>query len=68
MMTLSEYLEAKGITQAEFARRINTSQAHVSRLSGDGVPSLKMALRIQAATSGEVPVEAWRSALSSEGV
>lgn len=54
--TLREYLDANGITQAQFARRVGTTQAHVSRvLSGGRVPSLEMAIRI--AREAGIPVE-----------
>jgi transcriptional regulator with XRE-family HTH domain len=60
MMTLSEYLKREQITQGAFARQINTSQAHVSRLTAGSLPSMKTALRIQEATAGKVPVSAWK--------
>jgi transcriptional regulator with XRE-family HTH domain len=68
MMTLSQYLHDNGATQADFAKRVGTSQAHISRLVGGDTPSLQLALKIETATSGAVPVRVWQTAPSSEGV
>ena len=60
MMTLSEYLKANAIRQADFARRIGVTQGTVSRLcSGRLVPDMEAAARIQFETNGAVPVAVW---------
>ena len=61
MKTLSQYLKDAGQTQVEFAARLGTTQANVSKLCGLEAPpiSLEMAVKIEAATGGEVPVEVW---------
>ena len=60
MQTLSEYLAANGITQQDFARRLGVAQSHISRLCR-AAPTLspELALRIDAETSGRVPVGVW---------
>ncbi|WP_434286274.1 helix-turn-helix domain-containing protein [Celeribacter sp. SCSIO 80788] len=60
MKNLRQYLIDRGETQEAFARRINTSQANVSKLCGDS-PKIgpAMAARIAKATFGEVPITAW---------
>jgi transcriptional regulator with XRE-family HTH domain len=60
MMDLTQYLKAENLTQAQFAERINVRQSTVSKLcSGVTRPSLDMALVIESATGGLVPVAAW---------
>lgn len=56
-MTLDRYLVAVGITQRAFARQIGTSDAFVCQLlRGVRRPSPDVALRISAASGGEVTV------------
>ncbi|RJE87980.1 helix-turn-helix transcriptional regulator [Paracoccus onubensis] len=60
MATLKHHLEASGETQADFAMRINVRQGTVSKLvRGVMFPSLKLAQRIERATSGRVAVSSW---------
>lgn len=60
MNTLSSYLKARSIKQAEFAEEVGISQGTVSRLaSGSLVPSLSVAVRIERHTGGAVPVSSW---------
>lgn len=59
MMTLTQYLEAKKITQAEFAGRIGATQGTVSKLCAGRNPSWRLAARIARATDNEVPVTIW---------
>ena len=60
MNKLAQYLEAKKVTQADFAREVGVEQATVSRLArGKMQPSLSAAVRIEKATLGEVPVADW---------
>ena len=63
MSILAKHLAETGITQAEFARSIETSQSFVSQLcSGHSAPSLKKAVLIARVTNGAVPVESWSRA------
>ena len=60
MMTLAQYLKRENLTQAQLAERLGASQGAVSKLvSGDRSPSWEMAARIEAVTSGAVPVAVW---------
>ena len=61
MMTLSQYLEAKNITQEQFAAMIDTHQGTVSKLCSGRRPSWDLASKIASVTGGEVPVEVWVS-------
>lgn len=62
MMTLSDYLRAHSITQADFAQRVGLTQAQVSKICRrkSGV-SLETAGAIERATDGRVPVSVWLS-------
>jgi transcriptional regulator with XRE-family HTH domain len=62
MMTLTQYLDAKKITQAEFARRLGVNQGTVSKLCRAGRPSWRLAARIEDETGGAVPVSVWAKA------
>lgn len=54
-MTLQEYLEKHGITQAEFARRVGISDQTVCDfLAGRKAFSDETALKIEQATDGEI--------------
>jgi DNA-binding XRE family transcriptional regulator len=65
MSTLREYLEKAKITQKDFADIIEVKQATVSRLASQAMlPSLNLALRIELATGGKVPVSEWKSQVS----
>lgn len=69
MTTLATYLKAHGITQAEFAERIGVTQGAVSRLCSRKVgASLETALKISAATGGEVPPASLCDAPHAKGV
>ncbi len=60
MSKLASFLSANSIRQAVFAAQIGTSQATVSKLvNGDVRPSLELAVRIERATDGAVPVASW---------
>lgn len=59
-MTLPEYLKAKAETQEQFASSVGTTQANISKLCGKSPKiSAMLAVRIEKATSGAVPVEIW---------
>ena len=59
-MQLFEYMITKEVSQASLAERIGVSQPTLSRyISGDVVPSVVTALKIQKITKNDVPVEAW---------
>jgi len=54
-MTVADWLNESDTTQAALAAALGVSKAYVSMLSsGQRVPSLAVALRVQAATGGEV--------------
>tara|TARA_R110002110_G_scaffold83081_1_gene215770 strand:- start:1307 stop:1504 length:198 start_codon:yes stop_codon:yes gene_type:complete len=54
-MKLKDYLKAKKISQARFARRLNMSRSAVSRLlDGSKFPSPETIRRVSLATNGEV--------------
>ena len=62
MMTLAEYLAATGTSQVAFARRVNTTQAWISKLCDPALgksPSMPLAMLIQDATHGRVPIYVW---------
>lgn len=64
-MTLQQYLDAKKITQGQFAAMIGTHQGTVSKLCKGRRPSWDVAAKIAAVTDGAVPVSIW-AATSSE--
>ena len=54
-MTVADWLTETDTTQAALAAALGVSKAYVSMLAGGRrVPSLAVALRVQAATGGEV--------------
>ncbi len=54
-MTVADWLNESDTTQAALAAALGVSKAYVSMLAGGRrVPSLAVALRVQAATGGEV--------------
>ena len=60
MEQLSRYLKDNCIRQSEFAETVGVTQGVVSRLaSGTSKPSLDLAVRIDKATGGAVPVHSW---------
>lgn len=60
MSNLSAFLTSKQIRQQDFAERIGVTQATVSRLAKRTMmPSLPLAVEIERATDGEVPVSSW---------
>ena len=59
MMTLTQYLDAEKLTQAEFARRLGLSQGTVSKLCAGRRPSWELAINIERETAGKVPVSIW---------
>lgn len=63
MQTLAQYLAAQKITQAQFADRVGSTSATVSRwCSGKAFPNKDAVKRIDAATGGEVPPAVWYEA------
>lgn len=59
-MQLFEYMITRDVSQSSLAKRIGVSQPTLSRyVSGDVLPNVVTALKIQQVTSGDVPVEAW---------
>jgi transcriptional regulator with XRE-family HTH domain len=54
-MKLRLYLNEQHLTQTAFAKRIEISDAEMTRLlSGERLPNLRLCARIQAATNGKV--------------
>jgi DNA-binding transcriptional regulator YdaS (Cro superfamily) len=52
---LKKHLIQTGMTQTQFAARIDRSQGYVSRLlKGEETPSWKLAIDIERATAGQV--------------
>lgn len=57
-MTLSDFLSAKGLKPAAFARTVGLSASTVTRiLDGSRRPTLDVALKIVRATDGKVSCE-----------
>ncbi len=62
MTDLRTYLNQTGEKQSDFAERVQTTPATVSRLcAGTLKPALDLAHRIERATDGAVPTETWVS-------
>lgn len=60
---LETWLADRNITQAEFARRIEYDRGNFNKiLAGTLWPSLELALRIEKATNGSIPMSAWAEA------
>lgn len=60
METLEQYLKAEGISQAEFARRIDDSLQNVNRYVKHGrIPSPDKVILINEVTNGRVSFEGW---------
>lgn len=61
MSTLDQYLKEKQIVQSAFAEVLGVTQATVSRLCKQGAagPSFDLAVQIERATDGGVPVYSW---------
>lgn len=58
--TLDEYLNDSGLSEPAFGAQVEISQQHVNRLRRRlKGPSLALALRIEKATKGAVPVAVW---------
>lgn len=59
-MVLQDWLARHGVTYAAFAADIGVSRASVSRwVRGERTPHPELALAIQKATGGHVPVSVW---------
>ena len=57
-MNLREYLYDRGITQKEFAQKIEASHKYINHLiDGRAKPSKRFSLRIKEATEGLVEME-----------
>lgn len=60
MTCLKDYLTNTKIRQQDFAATIGVEQASVSRLqSGQQIPTLQLAIKIEAVTNGEVDLYSW---------
>lgn len=59
-MILKSYLDTADVKQAEFAALVGVTVPTISKLANGLMrPSLVLALRIERATDGKVPVESW---------
>ena len=57
---LAVYLADQKLTAGEFAKRVNADRSQIYRCaSGKRGPSVELAIAIEKATKGAVPVEAW---------
>lgn len=67
-MNLAEYLQANGLSEAEFAEKIETSQSAVNRYCGERVPQRDVMRKIIQVTGGLVTPNDWyRSELLAAG-
>jgi plasmid maintenance system antidote protein VapI len=67
MNALSKHLQARRITQTAFAIEVDTTPATISRIcAGVFPPSLDLAVRIDRATDGAVPVASWVTSKDEE--
>ena len=59
-MTLREYLFINRIKKKDFADRVGISTGYTTKISeGQQVPSMTLAIKIETATAGAVPVASW---------
>lgn len=59
-MTLRAFIEKSNLSAAAFARQVGCSTSFLSEiLSGAKEPGLNLAIRIEKASSGAVPIEEW---------
>lgn len=62
MTQLRQHLADTGMTQATFAKKVGVTQATIAKLCGEKPHiSAELAVRIEKATGGIVPVESWPS-------
>lgn len=60
MMTLTQFLIEKCISQQQFAARVGVRQGTISRLTCGAIrPSLQLAAKIERETGGLVPAVSW---------
>ena len=58
-MTLAQFLEAKSLTQRQFAAQVGVSPSYMNEIvQGVKSPRMKVAAKIAALTGGQVPMEA----------
>ncbi len=58
-MKLSKYRKAQGLTQEQFAKQVDCSQARISEIETGVMPGFALAVRISEKTGGAVPVTEW---------
>lgn len=57
---LSRWLDAEGVSREAFAEKIGILRTNLDRLCrGEREPRIELALKIEEATHGAVPVKAW---------
>lgn len=62
MTKLAEYIHETGRRKADLAKAIGVSRGYVTELcQGTKRPGLSVAVRIETATCGMVPVRSWES-------
>jgi len=60
MTQLRTFLQKSGIKQSDLATRLGISRGYMSELvSGDKSPGRELAVKIERATRGGVPVQSW---------
>lgn len=60
-MKFRAWFESSGLSQTQFAKKVNVTQSAVSHLlKGRKSPSLDLILRIEKATGGKVKPNDWR--------
>jgi transcriptional regulator with XRE-family HTH domain len=61
MKALGRWLRDRGISQDAFAARVGATQSQISRIvRGDRGPGIELAVAIERATDGAVPVTSWK--------
>jgi len=66
MMTLSTYLDASKMSQADFASAVGVKQPTVHRWLNGARPSWDKASEIERITGGKVPVAIWANSQPSD--
>ena len=65
-MTLEKYLRDKGIRASAFAEQVGASASTITRIMrGERGIGLELAVRIERATEGQVPIRAWLDELTA---
>jgi len=65
-MHLSDWISQQGLTQREFADRVDVTQGRIAQLLFGDTPSWALALRIRNETQGQVALEDWVPTIAAE--